>query len=90
MRKKLLLSSAMFIAAIESEYEVRDFDPAEHPSEHQTRRNELLEKALAGEKIEAPAETKPADDGVDLMALLTASVDEKKPARRPRKTKVTA
>jgi non-homologous end joining protein Ku len=66
---------AMFAQAIEASYEVKPYDPADHPSVHHGRQVELLKQALAGNVIEAP-KPEPTVEVPDLMAALAASAKQ--------------
>jgi non-homologous end joining protein Ku len=81
---------AMFAQAIEASYEVKPYDPADHPSVHHGRQVELLKQALAGNVIEAP-KPEPTVEVPDLMAALAASAKQvKKVKGNNKKAKVAA
>jgi non-homologous end joining protein Ku len=76
----------MFAQAIAQQYEIKDFDPSDHPAEQAPRRMKLIEQALSGQEIKIP-EPKVQTEQPDLMAALEASLHQAKPKSKPKKKK---
>jgi non-homologous end joining protein Ku len=80
-------AATLFGTAVEQTYEIAPFDHERFVSTQRAQRKALIEKAKAGEKIEAPAEkAEPVQESKpDLMALLEAAATTAKPAPKTRK-----
>lgn len=61
-----------------------DFTHTSYEDTYAQRRSALVEKALAGEKIEVPNAAEEKGEVVDLMAAMQASLDALKPAKKPK------
>lgn len=71
--------TSMFVQVVEANYNTAEFDRSVYTDSYGARRAEAIEKALAGEVIQAPAAA-PVAAVPDLMAAMAASLDTAKPA----------
>lgn len=59
------------------------FEPEEFKDEYQERLRDLIERKINGKQIVAPKEKRTGGGTIDLMQALKASVEGKKPAKKP-------
>jgi len=64
----------------------KPFDPSEYKDEYQERLRALIADKIAGNEIVAPS-SEGGSNVIDLMEALKASVEQAKPAKKPRRAK---
>lgn len=78
-------AAGVFETFVASMYESRDFDHAALKSSYTTRREEAIQAAIKGEKIEVPEVAKAQEAVPDLMAAMQASLKANKLQSKPKK-----